>query len=173
MPLTDHGSVLSLCWAQQHSLTQTSGEDHVLAFLAWGGVLFRSVLPQREPGAALLEKVRRLGSLALRIHRSSSSDMRLAQNSGINLFDLCVIWLWENPKITIWMFILGCLLSRDLQTLDKSDLVPRTGGQTVPGRLGDDGSPAGSCRVMENFFSLPPRFTFTLFRNYRDSLRPH
>lgn len=54
------------------------------------------------------------------------------------------------------MFILGCLLSRDLQTLDKSDPVPRTGGQTVPGRLGDDGSPAGSCRVMENFFSLTP-----------------
>lgn len=51
---------------------------------------------------------------------------------------------------------MGCLLSRDLQTLDKSDPVPRTGGQTVPGRLSDDGSPAGSCRVMESFFSLPP-----------------
>lgn len=53
------------------------------------------------------------------------------------------------------MFILGCLLRGILQTLDKSDLVPRTGGQTVLRRLSDDGSPAGSCRVMENFLPLP------------------
>lgn len=52
------------------------------------------------------------------------------------------------------MFTLDCLLCRVLQTLDKSDLVPRTGGHTVLGRLSDDGSPAGSCRVMENFFPL-------------------
>lgn len=37
------------------------------------------------------------------------------------------------------MFALGHRLFRALQTLDKSDLVPRTGGQTAPGRLGDDG----------------------------------
>lgn len=61
--------------------------------------------------------------------------------------------------------MLGCLLSRDLQTLDKSGPMPRTGGQTVPGRLSDDGSPAGGCRVMENFFSLPPLITA---RNCRD-----
>lgn len=58
--------------------------------------------------------------------------------------------------------MLGHLLCGALQTLDKSDLVPRTGGQTVPGRLGDDGSPAGSYRVMENFFPLPPSSLLTL-----------
>lgn len=52
------------------------------------------------------------------------------------------------------MFVLGHLLCVALQTLDESDLVPRTGGQTVLGRLCGDGSPAGSCRVMENFSLL-------------------
>lgn len=33
--------------------------------------------------------------------------------------------------------------------------MPRTGGQTVLRRLSGDGSPAGSCRVMENFLPLP------------------
>lgn len=50
---------------------------------------------------------------------------------------------------------MGCLRSRDLQTLDKSDPLPRTGGHTLPARLSDDGSPAGSHGAMENFFSLP------------------
>lgn len=66
---------------------------------------------------------------------------------------------------------MGCLLSRDLQTLDKSGPQPRTGGQTVPGSLSDDGSGAGGSRVMENFFSLPPASP-TPARNHRDSLRP-
>lgn len=99
--------------------------------------------------------------------------MSLAQTLGINLFDLCGIWLWKNPKITIWVFILGCLLSRDLQTFNKSGPVPGTGGQTVPARLSDDGSPAGGCRVIENFFSLPPPppITYVLATAYlRDSL---
>lgn len=80
--------------------------------------------------------------------------MRLAQNSGINLFDLCNLAVRESQNNNLSVY-LGLLLSRDLQTLDKSDPVPRTGGQTVPGRLGDGGSPVGSCKVMENFFSLP------------------
>lgn len=58
--------------------------------------------------------------------------------------------------------MLGHLLCAALQTLDKSDLVPRTGGQTVPGRLCGDGSPAGSCRVMENFSPLPSSSLSTL-----------
>lgn len=68
--------------------------------------------------------------------------------------------------------MLGHLLGGVLQTLDKSDLVPRTGGQTVPGRLGDDG-PQLEAEVMESSFPLPSSSLLTLPETGGDSLGPH
>lgn len=65
MPLTDHGSCL--CAELSSTVSQRSGWEHVLAWLALdGGGLFRSVPPQQEPGAVDVEKVGRGSPLGLR-----------------------------------------------------------------------------------------------------------